>query len=60
MHAPSTEAPEVKEAMAKVEEYAALAATAKSRKDRDHYEKMRRKWLGLAEGWRLIAEIGGS
>jgi hypothetical protein len=50
-------APEVKQALAKAEECAKLAASAKSFRDRDYYERMRRKWLGIADGWRVIAEV---
>ena len=56
----SDDPPEVGEAMAKAQEYANLAALAKTAKDRNYYERLRRKWLGLAEGWRFIAEIDRS
>jgi hypothetical protein len=52
-----SEPPEVKQALAKAEECAKLAASAKSFKDRDYYERMQRKWFGIAEGWRVIDEI---
>ena len=55
-----SEAPEVVQALAKAEEYARLAVSAKTAKDRNYYERLRRKWLGLAEGWRFIAEIDRS
>jgi hypothetical protein len=48
---------EVKRALAKAEECAKLAALAKTAKDRDYYDRMRRKWLGIADGWRVIDEI---
>jgi hypothetical protein len=48
---------EVKQALAKAEECAKKAALAKTNKDRDYYERMRRKWLGIADGWRVIDEI---
>jgi hypothetical protein len=51
------EAPEVKQALAKVEEYSRKAALAKSHKERDYYERMSRKWLGIADGWRVIVEV---
>jgi hypothetical protein len=51
------EAPEVVQALAKAEENAKLAAQAKTADDRDYYERMRRKWLAIAEGWRVIDEI---
>jgi len=56
----SDDPPEVGEAMAKAQEYANLAALAKTAKDRNYYERLQRKWLGLAEGWRFIAEIDRS
>jgi hypothetical protein len=52
--------PEVKRALAKAEECAKQAALAKTAKDRDYYERMRRKWLGIADGWRLITEVNKS
>jgi hypothetical protein len=52
-----TEAPEVKEALTKAEEYANLAALAKTGKNRYYYERMRHKWLGIAEGWRVITSV---
>ena len=60
MHSPMIEAPEVKEAMTKAEEYERLASSAKSKDDRDYYDRMRRKWLGVADGWRFIVGIGES
>jgi len=51
------EAPEVKQALAKAEEYAARAAFAKDSQERERCERMRRKWLGIADGWRVIAEV---
>jgi hypothetical protein len=51
------DAPEVKQALAKAEECAKQAALAKTFKDRDYYERMRRKWLGVADGWRVITEV---
>jgi hypothetical protein len=49
--------PEVKQALAKAEECARKAAIAKTAKDRDYYNRMHRKWLGLADGWRVIDEV---
>ncbi len=51
-HLPSPMSEEVKQAVAKAEENAKLAAQAGTNKDRDYYERMRRKWLGIADGWR--------
>ena len=57
MHSHANEAPEIEEALAKAEECAKKAALAETAKDRDHYDRMRRKWLGIADGWRFIVEI---
>jgi hypothetical protein len=54
---PSPMSEQVKQAVAKAEKNTKLAAQAKTDKDRDYYERMRRKWLGLAQGWRVIDEI---
>jgi hypothetical protein len=51
------EAPEVKHAFAKAEQYAARAVSAKDSQERERCERMRRKWLGIADGWRVIAEV---
>ena len=51
------DAPEVRRALAKAKECAKLAALAKTDNDRDFHERMRRKWLGLAVGWRVIDEV---
>jgi hypothetical protein len=51
------EAPEVKQALAKAEEYAKLASTAQTLEERDRYDRMSRKWFGIADGWRVIAEF---
>ncbi len=56
-HIPSPMTDQVKQAVAKAEENARLAAQARTDKDRDYYDRMRRKWLGIAEGWRVIDEI---
>ncbi len=53
-----SEATEVVQALAKAEEYARLAVSAKTAKDRNDYERLRHKWLGIADGWRVITEIG--
>jgi hypothetical protein len=55
-----SEAPEVIQALAKAEEYARLADSAKNANDRNDYERLRRKWLGIADGWRVITEIDAS
>jgi hypothetical protein len=51
------EAPEVLQALAKAEENAARARSAQTREDRDYYERMNRKWLSIAQGWRAIADV---
>ncbi len=51
------EAPEVKQALARAEDFARRAASATDSKDRDYYERIHRKWLGIADGWRVIAEV---
>jgi hypothetical protein len=50
----SSETPEVIQALAKADEYGRLAAQAKTAKDRNDYERLRHKWLGIADGWRVI------
>ena len=60
MNSSMDEAPEVKEAMTKAAEFEALASSAKTKKDRDYYDRMHRKWLGVADGWRFIVGIGES
>jgi hypothetical protein len=57
MHGPSSDPPEVKQALAMAEECAKKAALAKTPKDRAYYERMQRKWLGIAEGWRVIVQV---
>ncbi len=49
--------PEVKQALAKAKECAKQATLAKTDNDRNFHERMRRKWLGLADGWRMIDEV---
>jgi hypothetical protein len=51
------EPPEVKKALARAEEFAARAASANYSKEREYCERMSRKWLGLADGWRVIVEV---
>jgi hypothetical protein len=57
--APTVEAvsPEVLEALSKAEEYAQLAASASTEKERAFYERMRGKWLGIADGWKVIDSV---
>jgi len=50
------EPPEVKQAVAKAEENAAQARSAKTAQDREFYERMSRKWLDVAEHWRVIVD----
>ncbi len=42
--------------MAKAEENATRARSAKTAQDREYYERMSRKWLGIAEDWRVIVD----
>ena len=56
-YVPGPMSEQVKQAVAKAEENAKLAAQSKIENDRDYYERMQRKWLGIAEGWRFIDEV---
>lgn len=51
------DASDIEQALLKAAEYDKMATTAKSKADRDYYERMQRKWLGLAEGWRFINDV---
>jgi hypothetical protein len=51
------EAPEVKQALGKAQEYAKLAAEALDPRKREYFLRMERKWLGIADGWRVIANV---
>ena len=51
------EAPDVKKALAKAEENAVRARSAKTAQDREYYERMGRKWRAIADGWRVIADV---
>jgi hypothetical protein len=57
MRSQLSEGSEIKQALAKAEEFARKAALAKTAKDRDYYDRMHRKWLGIADGWRVIDGI---
>ncbi len=50
-----SDAPEVMRALAKADECAKQAALAKTDKDGDFHERMRRKWLGVLGGPSTIA-----
>jgi len=50
------EPPEVIQAVAKAEESATRARSAKTAEDREYYERMSRKWLDIAEDWRVIVD----
>jgi hypothetical protein len=52
-----SEAPEVTQALAKAEEYGRLAALAKTPREQKDFERLRIKWLGIADGWRVITEF---
>lgn len=45
---------EAKQAVAKAEENATRARSAKTAEDREYYEQMSRKWFFIAEHWRMI------
>lgn len=56
--APAVEdAPEVKQALTKAQEYGKLAAEAVEPRKREYFLRMERKWLGIADGWRVIASV---
>jgi hypothetical protein len=57
MRSRRTEGSEIQQALAKAEECARKAALAKTAEDRDYYDRMHRKWLGIADGWRVIDGI---
>ncbi len=57
MAASLREAPDVTQALAKAEQNAARARSAKTAQDREYYGQMRRTWLGLAHAWRVIADV---
>jgi hypothetical protein len=49
--------PELRDAIAKIQEYRALAVQATNAKERAYYERMSLKWQGIADGWRTILEV---
>ena len=51
------EAPEVVRALEKAQEYKDKAAEATTEQERKDYERLRKKWLGIADGWRVITEL---
>jgi hypothetical protein len=52
-----SQAPEVTQALDKAEEYGLYAALAESAEDRNYYQRLRDKWIDIADSWRLIAEF---
>ena len=52
-----SDAPKVEDCFLKAMQSAERAATATTEDDRDHHLRMERKWLGLANGYRFIAEV---
>jgi len=52
-----SEVPEIEDCFIKAAESSERAARAKRAADRDFYLRMERKWLGLADGFRWIAEL---
>jgi hypothetical protein len=51
------DAPEIKEALARAQDFSRRAAAATDSTERDYCERMYRKWLGIADGWRVIVEV---
>jgi hypothetical protein len=58
MHGRLGDAPEVEQALAKADECEKMMSAAETDEDREFYDRMRRKWIGIAEGWRFIVEVG--
>ena len=56
-HQVMRDASDIEQALLKAAEYEKMAATAKSVAERNYYERMQRKWLGIAEGWRFINDV---
>ena len=50
------EDPEVRKALVIAKENAAHARLSRTREDRDYYERMSRKWLGIAPTWERRTE----
>ena len=48
--------PQIKQAVAKADENATRARSAKTAQDHEFYERMSRKWLDVAEHWRVIVD----
>jgi hypothetical protein len=49
--------PEVSAALSKADEYARLAASASTLEEQSRDEPMQGKWLGIADGWKVIDSI---
>jgi hypothetical protein len=54
---PSIQSKELTAALAKAEEYEKLASSAKTPEERDYYDRMQRKWLGIADGWKILGQF---
>jgi hypothetical protein len=52
-----SDVPEIEDCFIKATENSERAASAKRAADRDFYLRMERKWLGLADGFRWIADL---
>jgi hypothetical protein len=52
-----SELPEIEDCLLRAVENSERAASAKHAKDRDFYLRIERKWLGLADGFRWIADL---
>jgi hypothetical protein len=48
---------QLREALAKADENSRLAASAKNSQDQAYYQRVHRKWLGIADGWRMINNV---
>ena len=55
-----SDVPEIEDSFIKAVENSERAASAKRAADRDFYLRMERKWLGLADGFRWIADASRS
>ena len=53
----AAEPPELRDAVAKAKEFAALAEAENNPKQKAFYDRMSRKWQGIADGYRFIVEI---
>ena len=52
-----SDVPEVEDCFIKAMKNAELAAVARKQEQREFHQRMERKWLGLAEGYRFLSEV---